>query len=188
MTLTPLAIGALALLNERPMHPYEMYQVLMERHEDHLIKVRPGSLYHTVERLEAAEFVTAKGTEREGNRPERTTYAITPAGDEALQARITEVLSTPVKEFPIFPVALGEAHNLPGKNVIGCLKNHLSRLDEEISEIAAVLDAARSQNIPEAYWIAGDYVLSVMAAKRDWISMCIERTENKELTWQPHKV
>ncbi len=187
MTLTPLAIGALALLNERPMHPYEMYQTLVERHEDRLIKVRPGSLYHAVERLEAAEFVKATGTEREGNRPERTTYAITKAGNKALKARITEVLSNPVNDFPVFPVALSEAHNLPAKNVIGCLKTYLMGIEQEIAEVGAVLDAARSQNIPEAYWIAGDYLLTVMGAKRDWIITCIERTDNKELIWQPHK-
>ncbi|MBF6479881.1 PadR family transcriptional regulator, partial [Nocardia cyriacigeorgica] len=27
-TVTPLAIAVLALLEERPMHPYEMYQLL----------------------------------------------------------------------------------------------------------------------------------------------------------------
>ena len=49
--LTPLAISVLALLNERPMHAYEMYQLLLSRHNNRIVKVRPGSLYHTVERL-----------------------------------------------------------------------------------------------------------------------------------------
>ncbi|BAS16724.1 transcriptional regulator protein [Arthrobacter sp. Hiyo8] len=44
--LTPLGVAALALLVEAPMHPYEMYQLLMARHEDRLVKVRPGTLYH----------------------------------------------------------------------------------------------------------------------------------------------
>jgi len=46
--LTPLAISVLALLEERSMHAYEMYQLLITRHNDRLLKVRPGSLYHTV--------------------------------------------------------------------------------------------------------------------------------------------
>ena len=60
-TLTPLAVAALALLAERPSHPYEMYQTLVQRSEDRLVKVRPGSLYHTVDRLEAHGFVRATG-------------------------------------------------------------------------------------------------------------------------------
>ena len=76
MTLTPLAISALALLNERSMHPYEMYQLLLERHEDRIVRVTPGSLYRTVDRLTADGLAEATGTGREGNRPERTTSAI----------------------------------------------------------------------------------------------------------------
>ncbi|WP_449373878.1 hypothetical protein [Arthrobacter psychrolactophilus] len=45
--LTPLGISALGLLVERPMHPYEMYQVLMQRHEDRIVKAQPG---HAVSR------------------------------------------------------------------------------------------------------------------------------------------
>lgn len=186
MTLTPLAIGALALLSERPMHPYEMYQTLIERHEDRFIKVRPGSLYHTVERLEAAEFVKATGTDRGGNRPERTTYAITAAGNTALQDRITEVLTDPVNEFPIFPVALSESHNLPSKTVIACLNTHVDRLDELTTEIRGLLDVARSQDIPEAFWIAGDFIITIKTAEREWISTMIDRLASKDLTWPIH--
>ncbi|HWU59288.1 MAG TPA: PadR family transcriptional regulator, partial [Microbacteriaceae bacterium] len=38
--ITPLAIATLALLAERPMHPYEMYQTLIQRAEDRIVKVR----------------------------------------------------------------------------------------------------------------------------------------------------
>ena len=82
--LTPLGVAALSLLVEEPMHPYEMYQLLIARHEDRLVKVRPGTLYHAVGRLEEQGLVTATGTDREGNRPERTTYTISAAGREAL--------------------------------------------------------------------------------------------------------
>ncbi|VXA99620.1 PadR family transcriptional regulator [Aeromicrobium sp. 9AM] len=185
MTLTPLAIAALALANERPMHPYEMYQLLLERREDRMIKVRPGSLYHTVERLHAAKFLEVTGTAREGNRPERTTYAMTDAGREALSARIRELLSQPVREYPHFPVALDEAHNLPVDEAAADLTTYADALDEEILEISAVLDAVRARDLPEAYWIGGAYLLHITIAQRDWIRTLITRIETKDLTWQP---
>ena len=55
--LMPLGIAALALLTERPMHPYEMYQILLLRKEDRIVKVRPGSLYHAVNKLEEGGLV-----------------------------------------------------------------------------------------------------------------------------------
>jgi DNA-binding PadR family transcriptional regulator len=72
MSLTPLAVSILALLAERPMHPYEMYSLMLERHQDWVVKVKPGSLYHTVDRLARDELVEVAGTERAGSRPERT--------------------------------------------------------------------------------------------------------------------
>ena len=45
--LAPIAILILGLLAERPMHPYEMFQTTVERREDRLAKIRPGTMYHT---------------------------------------------------------------------------------------------------------------------------------------------
>lgn len=186
MALTPLALSALGLLVERSMHPYEMYQLMLERNEDWLVKVRPGSLYHTVERLQAASLVESKGTAREGNRPERTTYAITDAGREALTTRISELLKQPVREFPHFPFAIGEAHNLPAEQAISDLNNYISALDDDIAEIDRLIKLAESQGIPEVYWLGGHYIRSMTIAQRDWIRTCISRIESKDLTWQPH--
>jgi DNA-binding PadR family transcriptional regulator len=185
MTLTPLAISALGLLVEAPMHPYEMYQTLLERHEDRLVKVRPGSLYHTVERLNEAKLVKVTGTEREGNRPERTTYAITPAGRRALTSRISELIKQPVREYPHFPFALSEGHNLPATQAISDLTSYAKALDEDIDDLDAILTAVEADGIPEAFWLAGDYLRTVTVAQRDWIRTCISRIESKDLIWQP---
>src|SRR5487761_1129824 len=69
---TPLALTVLSLLGERPMHPYEMQQLIRERHLDFAIKLKGGSIYDTVERLAAAGLVEVKETSRTGRRPERT--------------------------------------------------------------------------------------------------------------------
>jgi DNA-binding PadR family transcriptional regulator len=187
MTLTPLALSTLGLLVERPMHPYEMYQTLLERHEDRLVKVRPGSLYHTVERLHEAKLVKVTGTEREGNRPERTTYAITPAGRKALTSRISELIKQPVREYPHFPFALSEGHNLPAKQAVSCLTSYADALDDDVEELNTILIAVKGDGVPEAYWLAGDYLRTVTVAQRDWIRTCISRIESKDLIWQPHK-
>lgn len=187
MALTPLALSVLGLLVERPMHPYEMYQLMLERHEDWLVKVRPGSLYHTVERLQAASLVESQGTAREGNRPERTTYAITATGRDALTTRISELLKQPVREYPHFPFAIGEAHNLPAEQAISDLRNYAAALDDDIAEIDQLIKLVESQGIPEVYWLGGHYIRSMTVAQRDWIHTCISRIESKDLTWQPHK-
>jgi DNA-binding PadR family transcriptional regulator len=183
MALTPLAISVLALLNERPMHPYEMVQTLLERHEDRIVKVRPGSLYHTVERLTAAELVQATGTERAGNRPERTTYTITPAGQDALTTRLSELIGSPVNEYPAFPVALSEAHNIDRGEVLELLASRVTQLQQLIDEVDALIASARTRDVPEAYWVTADYLRAMHTTERDWIAHLIDRIESKDLPW-----
>ena len=82
--ITPLGITALALLEELgESYPYEMYQVLLKRSADHVVKLSTGTLYHTIDRLAERGLVRPICTERHGNRPERTAYEITPEGIEA---------------------------------------------------------------------------------------------------------
>ena len=76
----PLAFAVLGSLGERSMHPYEISTMLKTRGKDGSIKLNYGSLYSVVAALEKAGFIEAVETVREGNRPERTIYAITEAG------------------------------------------------------------------------------------------------------------
>jgi DNA-binding PadR family transcriptional regulator len=50
--VSPLALSVLELLDERPMHPYELAATMRERHHDMFIRLNFGTLYHTVEMLE----------------------------------------------------------------------------------------------------------------------------------------
>ncbi|MGW5323905.1 PadR family transcriptional regulator [Rhodococcus pyridinivorans] len=80
-------------------------QFLLRRREDNLIKLRPSSLYHTVSRLAESGLIRQEGTERAGNRPERTTYSITEAGAATVRARLAEIIRRPVGGIRSFPSA-----------------------------------------------------------------------------------
>jgi hypothetical protein len=69
-TPTPLAAALLRLLRERPTHPYRMHQPIRDRGSNHAIKVRAGSLCHTVPRPHAIAL--------EAERPENVPVAPTP--------------------------------------------------------------------------------------------------------------
>jgi DNA-binding PadR family transcriptional regulator len=184
--VSPLGITVLALLAERPMHPYEMYRLLVERREDRLVKVRPGSLYHTVDRMAQRGLVEAIGTEREGGRPERTMYRITEAGHDALTERIRTLLAVPENEYPQFPVALAEAHNLPRQEVIELLTTRSHRLETDIAANDALLRAAEANEVEEAYLLAARYLRELLTTELTWLTDLIGRLERKELRW-PHE-
>ncbi|HEV7166912.1 MAG TPA: helix-turn-helix transcriptional regulator [Micrococcaceae bacterium] len=181
--LTALGVASLALLAERPMHPYEMYQLLMARSEDRLLKVRPGTLYHAVGRLEGQGLVTAAGTDREGNRPERTTYEISAAGRQALAGRLQELLATPVHEYPSFPLAIAEAHNLPGDVVVGLLDRRLAVLDDQLEGLERAAAAVTGKGVERKYWIDVEYQQSMLRAEIGWIRSFQEDIRTGHLGW-----
>lgn len=182
-TIGPMAVSTLALLSERPMHPYEMFQTLVARGQDELMKVRPGSLYHTVERLTDDALITEVSTEREGNRPERTVYGITDSGRAALIAGTIALLKSPVNEFPVFAFALSEAHNLEVAEVRDLLATRRDELVARIQLLSQRLDAVRSRGVPRRYLIEGEYVISQLSAQERWLDGCIDDLDSGSLDW-----
>jgi len=182
-SLTPLAVAALALLAEGPTHPYEMYQTLVLRSEDRLVKVRPGSLYHTVDRLARQGLVRATGTEREGNRPERTTYEITEDGTLALGERVADIIATPVNEFPEFPLGLGEAHNLPVQTVIALLRKRVSLIRADTSILDDAVAHMTERGLPAKFWLDVRYQRALAAADVEILETLIADLEAGVVSW-----
>ena len=86
-----LALAVLSYLTQRPMHPYELGRTLRDHGDERSIKFNHGSLYMVVQQLERAGFITEQETSREGQRPERTVYALTAAGRDKLHDWLREL-------------------------------------------------------------------------------------------------
>ena len=104
------------------MHPYEMKSKMKERGHDEVIKIKGGSIYDTVERLEQDGFIKSQETSREGRRPERTVYAITEIGREETKGWLRELLSEPAHEYPQFAAALAFMGGLTKEDVVHLLQ------------------------------------------------------------------
>ncbi len=184
--VNPLGVSVLALLSEGPMHPYEMYQLLLERKEDRIVKIRPGSLYHAVARLHGQELVAEVGTDRDGNRPERTTYEITSSGRRVLVDRLAEILRAPVREYPQFTLGLSEMHNLPASEATALLRARIDDLSREIEELSGFQRLAEERRVSEIYWAGIDYTYHMLTAEVTWLTSYIERVDSGELEWPHH--
>lgn len=171
----PLALAVLVLLYERPMHPYEMAATLRERHKEESIKLRYGSLYTVIELLQRAGFIAAKKTAREGNRPERTVYGITPPGETEMREWLRKLLSTPIKEFPQFEAGLSLMPALPPEEVVELLQTRLGQLAGRIDKVEADMRAAREMNLPPLFAIESEYHLAGLQAEKIFVERMIPR-------------
>jgi DNA-binding PadR family transcriptional regulator len=179
--LTSLGISVLALLRERPMHGYEMFQTLTARHEDRIVKIRPGSLYHTVDRLAEEDLIRSTTTGRNGNRPERTTFEITEEGTAALTERLRQLIATPVNEFPQFVVALAEIHHLDVDGAVASFDSRITALEENLADLRAVKQVSTA---PGIYLVAVDYLLSTTQAQVTWLRGFVASLRSGRLQWQ----
>jgi len=177
----PLALAVLALLAEKPMHPYEMSTTLRDRAKEESIKLNYGSLYSVVESLRRHELIDVQETIREGRRPERTIYAITDAGRIELVDWLSELLSVPVKEFTQFEAALSLMPVLPPDDVVRLLQIRLTRLDVEIAGGAGVMDEMAKQGLPYLFAVEGDYLLELRRAERRFIARLLDTIKDGTL-------
>jgi DNA-binding PadR family transcriptional regulator len=180
--LTSLGISVLAVLGERPMHGYEMFQTLVERHADRIVKVRPGSLYHTVDRLTEEKLIRRAATGRGGNRPERVIYEITDAGAEALTDRVRELVAAPVNEFPQFVAALAEIHNLDVDSAAAAVDSRAAALEASVAEMTALLDAGIA---PAGNLVVLGYLLTTTQAQVAWLREFAESLRSGLQQWRP---
>ncbi|MEU5878891.1 PadR family transcriptional regulator [Spirillospora sp. NPDC047279] len=167
---SPLALAVLSTLMDRPMHPYEIAQLLKHRGKDQSIKIRYGSLYTVVQNLEDRGLVEAEGTAREGRRPERTVYRITDAGRAELVGRLRELVREPVKEYPLFEAALTLVVALPPEEVADLLVQRLRALDKETTTARAMLsDLVDGQGMPRLFLLEAEYALAMKEAEAGWV-------------------
>ena len=180
--ITGLGFMILSLLQEGDMHPYEMMRLMRRRHDDRLVPIANGTFYHTVSRLERLGLLVEIGVDRAGNRPERTTYAITEAGRTTVADWVRREL--PRVDNPAeFRVALAEAHHLDRREVVDLLKARRAALDaaHRLHHDARrnALDAA----IPEQFLLEVEREDVLLEAELPWLDRTIARLEQHAFPW-----
>lgn len=176
----PLALAVLCLLTEKPMHPYEMSSTMHERHHEQSIRVNYGSLYSVVESLAKKGLIEATRTVREGRRPERTIYAITDPGLEALTEWLGEMLRVPTPQFTDLEAALALMGALPPDDVLDHLRHRLQELRlQRVSHEA--IHAAAPPGFPRMFLIEGEYQAALRDAETAFVESLVRDIESGEL-------
>jgi len=157
------------------MHPYEMATTLRERHKEDSIKLRYGSLYTVIELLVKGAFIGEKKITREGNRPERTIYEITKAGESEMRDWMREILSTPIKEFPQFEAGLSLLPALPPNEAIDVLETRVAFLTKDIDQIKNGLQQATEMKLPALFSIENEYRLAGLETELGFVKKLIVR-------------
>jgi DNA-binding PadR family transcriptional regulator len=177
----PLALAVLICLAERPMHPYEVSTTLRQRQKHESVRLNYGSLYAVVASLEKHGLIAAEGTHREGRLPERTVYAITGAGLIEAHDWLTDLISTPVRDYTAFEAGLSFLPALPPDAVVSLLSERAARLQDELTQARALGEAAVAQQLPRLFIVEHEYRIVLREAELRFVRGLIGEIESGSL-------
>jgi DNA-binding PadR family transcriptional regulator len=153
--LTRLLI--LWLLSEAPGHGYRIKKILDDEGLRFWFPIETGSIYAVLRSLVKGGFVTVEGIEREGQRPERTRYAITRDGREHLAellARAWRELRSPADPFQLALAARSELTEAEVERLLGeridALRDRIADLDQLARSAPASAMVERERVLTEA--------------------------------------
>ncbi|GAA2266717.1 PadR family transcriptional regulator [Streptomyces amakusaensis] len=179
----PLVLAVLGLLLEGPAHPYQMLAELRTRSDNHAAAINRGSLYNTVAALTEADWVAARGRQREGNRPERTVYELTPAGHDELVHRLDSRIRNPEWEFSRFLGAISYLGALGPDAAVEALTERARRLRLRTAADENRRTEALAANVPRLHIVEAEYALHLARAETAWVEAVIDDIRTGELTW-----
>jgi DNA-binding PadR family transcriptional regulator len=182
---TPVALSVLNLLNEQPMHPYEMRARMRERGHDRAFKIRESSVYDTVARLAERGFIEPVDVTKQGRRPERTVYAITEAGRDELLVWMWELASEPPAESPAFAAPLMFIYSLGRDRALAAFQQRAARLEADISASDAYRRAyaADLPGFVRIFGIEEEYAQAMRRAELGWLRATVTELRDGTFPW-----
>lgn len=129
----------LGLLQRKPMHGYEITQLMAEGEIDRWTPVQTGSVYYALNKLEQEGHVRTEAEERTGDRLRRI-YAITESGRRELRRLLLGALAKPPHRTQSdLALAVTWLHLLPREAAL----EHLAQAEQALA--AARADHARGR-------------------------------------------
>jgi DNA-binding PadR family transcriptional regulator len=174
-----MALAVLSTVSERPMHRYEMASLMRARGKDRDMDIKWGSLYTVVQNLEKHGLLETIGNTRQGARPERTIYRITPTGRQELLDWTRELIGSPAAENPKFAAGLSVWMLLAPDEITALLRGRLDKLETEVKDRRASLSGV-GEEVPRLFLVEGEYALAMVKAEVAWVRALLEELSSGE--------
>ena len=136
-------------------------------------------------RLSSYGCITEVETSREGQRPERTVYALTDEGRAEFRDWLAELVAEPEHEYPHFVAALSLIAALPPSEVVRLLRHRLGQLHRASTEIRGLIGTTLARGVPELFLVEEEYRLSLLTAEIAFVEEFLGKITDPQTGWGP---
>ncbi len=158
-----LVLGVIRMAG--PTHGYHVRRELLSWRADKWANVAPGSIYHALKKLTKDGLLAEADP---ADKPERTTYSITPAGENELFGLITEAIITPSSDPEPLNAAIAFLPLLPRATAVKLFEQRATQLEASVAAAKYWLDTGtefgKPAHVAEIPRLWGIHV----AASLDW--------------------
>ena len=172
-TITHVDLLLLGLLQDRPMHGYELHQLVKHEGIDDWLNVSMPGIYYSLGKLRDRALVTESRQRRAGG-ADKAIYRVTEAGRAAFFDALEEQLSG--QSLPRFDYDLGVffLNRMPMQRALDLLDQRQRFLATRAAEVELKLQETRRQELAAASVAILDHVARYLSVEREWLSDLIE--------------
>lgn len=177
--ITNPELAVLGLIAEKPVHGYEVEQIVEQRGMRQWTEIGFSSIYHILNKLETAGLLSDE-IQSAGSRPARRVFYITSLGMGVLQDEIRRRLSSPRPHSGDMDLVLANWMLLPQAEIIEGLREQRQHLALRLEQVQAKWqsdrqDASFPPHINELF----DHTCHNLKAEIEWLEACLSRFAHK---------
>ena len=174
-----LILGVLRV--HQPMHGYDVRRELESWRAEQWANIAYGSIYFALNKMAEEGLVEVVERDQAGKGPRRTTYAITPRGEEAFQRLLREFWWEEKPVLDPLLVALTFMNELPRDELLAVLRHRATRAKMtlealELATISPLLETG-PRHIVENFRLSAEHT----TAELRWLEYAIASVEHGDL-------
>jgi len=184
-----LVLGVVRIF--QPVHGYDVRRELVTWHVEDWASIAPGSVYNALKTLTKEGMLEVVGTDHVGKRPERTTYRLTPFGEQELADLLRDQLWT--VRHPVDPLiaAISLMGFIARDELISALEARAAQVKGMVQHFEYSIAAVDNITTPDHVREMMRLISARLAAELPWSKALIARLKAGEYNtlgdphWQP---
>jgi DNA-binding PadR family transcriptional regulator len=170
----------LGLLRERPLYGYEIKQIIEENMGD-WTSIAFGSIYFALSKLAEEGFVKKVATEQEGNRPSRSVYQITEAGQAEFLRMLRQIWSEPERQYFAIDIGLAFLEVLPRKEIKEYLRGRVGQLEATLQHLDThEKEQLKRKHVPRSASVVFNHSRLHFQAELEWTRDLLDKVARGE--------